>query len=51
MEKEKITWTNFTADKAKSRVEAVRDQKYLEGLLATNSTLAASRLTSVRRWH
>jgi hypothetical protein len=29
----------------------MRDQKYLEDILTSNSTKAASRLTTVRRWH
>lgn len=34
-----------------SRVDYVRDQKYLNDILASNSTKAASRISSVRRWH
>ena len=41
---------NFTAEKRQSRIDYVKDQKYLDELLATNSTKAASRLATVRRW-
>ena len=51
LDKERTTMKNLSEDLYRSRVDYISDQKYLNDLLASNSTKAASRITSVRRWH
>ena len=51
LEKEKTAMKNLCEDLHQSRMDYIKDQKYLNDLLASNSTKAASRITSVRRWH
>ena len=50
MQKEKLVWSKYEQDREDAKIHHIRDQKYLDDLLKTNSTKAESRLTSVRRW-
>jgi hypothetical protein len=49
--KEKLVWSRFEQEKEDNRVNYIKDQKYLDELLKSNSTKADSRRTSVRRWN
>jgi polyhydroxyalkanoate synthesis regulator phasin len=51
LEKEKSTMQEYSDEKQKSRFDYLKDQKYLSDLMSTNASKAASRITSVRRWH
>jgi hypothetical protein len=51
LEKEKLMWSRYSQEREENRLNHIKDQAYLDGLLKTNSTKAESRLVSVRRWH
>lgn len=51
LERSRVTLKNWAEEQKQSRLEHIKDQKYLDDLLSTNATKAASRLSSVRRWH
>lgn len=51
LDKEKIVMKNLCEDLHNSRMSYIKDQNYLNDLLASNSTKAASRITTVRRWN
>lgn len=50
-EKEKNSMQEFSDEKKQSKLNYLKDSQYLNDLLQTNATKAASRITSVRRWH
>ena len=51
LDRERKTWKSFVSEKEESKMGYMKDQKYLDDLLSTNASKAASRLTTVRRWH
>lgn len=46
-----MAWNQYSQEKEQSRFNYIKDQKYLDELLKSNSTKADSRRITVRRWN
>ena len=51
LEKERLVWNSYAQEREDKGIGHLKDQKYLDSLLKSNSTKADSRRTSVRRWN
>lgn len=51
LEKERLVWSRYAQQREEKGLEHLKDQKYLDSLLKSNSTKADSRRTEVRRWN
>lgn len=51
VKKAQLVMSRYEQAREATQLDHIKDEKYLQDLLRTNSTKAESRLTEVRRWN